>query len=218
MSVTNYEIWAIDPSEAQAIVKKHHYLKRSASAMFTFGLFDGMNLIGVAIYGKPASPSLCVGICGPDESERVIELTRLWIEDGTPKNTESYFIGQTLKLLPIDYDIVVSYAEIGAGHSGIIYQATNWLYTGLSDRHIEWRLDGQAGKHSRHIFDEHGGIEGAKAYFGDRLTSHERGRKHRYIMFRGSKTRRKILMSKLRYPLENYPKVESWKNNVSDVV
>lgn len=209
MSVTSYEVWAIESAVAQAVVKKHHYLHRSASAMFTFGLFDGMDLIGVAIYGKPASPSLCVGICGPDESERVIELTRLWIEDGTPKNTESYFIGQTLRMLPPEFDIVVSYAEIGAGHSGIIYQATNWIYTGLSDAHVEWRLDGESGKHSRHLFDEHGGIEGAKKHFGDRLQRHERGRKHRYIMFRGSKSRRKQLNSKLRYQVEAYPKLSA---------
>ena len=207
MSVTNYEVWAIETAVAQAVVKKHHYLRRSASSMFTFGLFEGMDLIGVAIYGKPASPSLCVGVCGPDESERVVELTRLWIEDATPKNTESFFIAQTLKLLPDEYDIVVSYAEIGAGHSGIIYQATNWLYTGLSDAHVEWRLDGSSNKHSRHIFDEHGGIEGAKAYYGERLERHERGRKHRYVMFRGNKTRKKQLRAKLRYQTQPYPKM-----------
>jgi hypothetical protein len=207
MSVTAYEVWAIETAVAQAVVRKHHYLRRSASAMFTFGLFDGMDLIGVAIYGKPASPSLCVGVCGPEESQRVVELTRLWIEDATPKNTESFFIGQTLRLLPLDFDIVVSYAEIGAGHSGIIYQATNWIYTGLSDAHVEWRLDGQANKHSRHLFDEHGGIDGAKAYYGERLQRHERGRKHRYIMFRGTKARKKALRAKLRYQVEPYPKM-----------
>ena len=207
MSVTNYEVWAIEPVVAQSIVKKHHYLKRSASAMFTFGLFDGMDLLGVAIYGKPASPSLCVGVCGPDESERVVELTRLWIEDGTPKNTESYFIGKTLQLLPTNYDIVVSYAEIAAGHSVIIYHATNWIYTGLSDAHVEWRLDGESNKHSRHLFDEHGGIDKAKAHYGEKMQRHERGRKHRYIMFRGTKARKKALKSKLRYQVEPYPKL-----------
>lgn len=139
--------------------------------------------------------------------EKVIELTRLWIEDGTPKNTESYFIGQTLRLLPPQFDIVVSYAEISAGHSGVIYQATNWLYTGLSDAHVEWRLDGSSNKHSRHLFDEHGGIEGAKAHYGERLQRHERGRKHRYIMFRGTKARKNALAQKLRYAIEPYPKM-----------
>lgn len=212
--MTDYEVWAIETSVAQAVVKKHHYLKRSASAMFTFGLFEGMNLIGVAIYGKPASPSLCVGICGPEESQNVIELTRLWIEDDTPKNTESFFIGKTLKLLPIDFDIVVSYAEIGAGHAGVIYQATNWLYTGLSDKHVEWRLDGESAKHSRHLFDEHGGLDGAKKIYGDRLQKHERGRKHRYVMFRGSKSRRKLLKSKLRYTQHEYPKDSNEREEV----
>jgi len=212
MSVKAFEVWAIAPSEAQLVVKNRHYLKRAASASFCFGLFDQMSLIGVAIYGKPASPSLCVGICGPDESEKVIELTRLWVEDETPKNTESFFIAQTLSLLPSEYDIVVSYAEISAGHSGTIYQATNWIYTGLSDRHVEWRLDDAIGKHSRHLFDEVGGIEKAKEIYGNRLKPHERGRKHRYIMFRGSKTRKKQLLAKLKYEIQPYPKALNLQN------
>jgi hypothetical protein len=46
-------------------------------------------------------------------------------------------------MLATKHDIVVSYAEIEAGHTGVVYQATNWIYTGLSDRHAEWRLDGK---------------------------------------------------------------------------
>jgi hypothetical protein len=56
------------------------------------------------------------------------------------------------------------------------------------------------------LFDEHGGVDGAKEFYGDRLQKHERGRKHRYVMFRGSKFRRKELLSKLRYGLQDYPK------------
>jgi hypothetical protein len=201
-----YTIEPVPNSMANAMVVEGHYLHRKAPAMFSFGLFDGEQMIGCIIYGKPASPSLCVGVCGHDESGNVIELTRLWIQDGTPKNTESFLIGNSLKMLPDSYDIVVSYAEIGAGHVGTVYQATNWIYTGLSDKHVEWKLDGKAGKHSRHLFDEHGGIEGAKRFYGDRLERHERGRKHRYVMLRGSKTRKKELMRKLRYQVQPYPK------------
>jgi hypothetical protein len=116
-------------------------------------------------------------------------------------------IGASLRLLPKEFDIVVSYAEISAGHSGVIYQATNWLYTGLSDAHVDWRLDGASNKHSRHLFDEHGGIEGAKKFYGERLQRHERGRKHRYVMLRGSRSRRKELLNKLRYEVQPYPKM-----------
>lgn len=209
-----YIIERIPAKRAIEMVVANHYLHRASPAMFAFGLFDDLHMVGCIIYGKPASPSLCVGVCGPEESSHVIELTRLWIEDGTPKNTESFLIGNSLKMLPSEYDVIVSYAEIGAGHVGTVYQATNWLYTGLSDKHIEWRLDGQTNKHGRHLFDEHGGLENAKKFYGDRLLRVERGRKHRYVMLRGSKSRRKSLLSKLRYEVKPYPK----QNHVRGIV
>jgi len=202
----DYTVERIANKMAQEVVIAKHYLHRSAPAMFSYGLFQGMHLAGVIIFGKPASPSLCKGICGADEASRVLELTRLWIEDATPKNAESFLIGNAIKQLPSEYDILVSYAEIGAGHVGTVYQATNWLYTGMSDRHVEWRLDGDSSKHSRHIFDEHGGVNGAKKFYGERLQKHERPRKHRYVMLRGSKSRRRELTKKLKYPVQSYPK------------
>ena len=204
----DYEIRPVTSKEATKMVVENHYLHRRASAMFCFGLFEQEEMIGCVIYGKPASPSLCVGVCGPDESQQVIELTRLWIKDETPKNTESFFIGRTLRMLPKEKDIIVSYAEIGAGHVGTVYQATNWIYTGKSDRHVEWRLDGATSStHTRHIFDEHGGVNGAKEFYGERLERHERPRKHRYVMFNTkSKSRRRELISKLRYEIQPYPK------------
>lgn len=204
----DYEIKAIDSKTANEMVIESHYLHRRASTMFAYGLFDGEEMIGCVIYGKPASPSLCVGVCGAEESDKVLELTRLWIKDGTPKNTESYLIGRSLRLLPKEKDIIVSYAEIGAGHIGIVYQATNWIYTGMSDRHVEWRLDGKIGQHSRHLFDLHGGVNGAKAFYGDRLQRHERPRKHRYVFFNTkTKWRKKELLAKLKYKIQPYPKL-----------
>jgi hypothetical protein len=117
-------------------------------------------------------------------------------------------------MLPKELDIVVSYAEIQAGHIGIVYQATNWIYTGMSDRHVEWLLDGKTAKHSRHLFDEHGGVNGAKAFFGERLIKGERPRKHRYVFLRGVKKRRKELLSKLRYEPKPYPKKEVAPNGI----
>jgi hypothetical protein len=209
-----YQIRQIDSRSANKMVVENHYLHRRASTMFAYGLFDGDEMLGTVIYGKPASNALCVGVCGPEESKQVIELTRLWIKDGTPKNTESYLIGNSLRMLPKELDIVVSYAEIQAGHIGIVYQATNWIYTGMSDRHVEWLLDGKTAKHSRHLFDEHGGVNGAKAFFGERLIKGERPRKHRYVFLRGVKKRRKELLSKLRYEPKPYPKKEVAPNGI----
>ena len=77
----------------------------------------------------------------------------------------------------------------------------------MSDRHVEWRLDGLSGAHSRHLFDQHGGVNGAKEHYGERLQRHERPRKHRYVFFNtSSRRRRKELQQKLRYEVQPYPK------------
>jgi hypothetical protein len=206
----------VSNQEANALQVANHYLGRKAQAVEAFGLFESddvfSEMIGCIIFGKPASPSLCVGICGKEESGHVLELTRLWIKDASPKNAESFLIGKALKMLDPKWQIIVSYAEISAGHIGTVYQATNFIYTGLSDAHAVWLLDGKSGKHDRHLFDEHGGIEGAKAFYGERLIKGQRGRKHRYIFFRGSRSRKKELLSKLRYNKQKYPKTEKGQN------
>lgn len=208
MNLDGYEVHPISYQDAMAVVVRNHYLHRRSPASHCFGLFDDVGShVGVITYGKPASHSLCKGIAGPDEESHVIELTRLWIADITPKNAESFLIGRSLKLLPDDLDIVVSFAEIQAGHTGVVYQATNWIYTGMSDRHVEWRVEGEeSNRHSRHLFDTYGGIVEAKKALGDRMVASERPRKHRYIMFRGSKARRRDLRQKLRYKVQDYPK------------
>ena len=210
-ALEGWEVHAIPYGDAMSVIVKNHYLHRKAPASYCFGLFDEWgSMVGVVTYGTPASPSLLKGIAGEDEKDHIVELTRLWIADITPKNAESFLIGRSLKLLPEEINIVVSFAEIQAGHVGTVYQATNWIYTGLSDRHVEWSIEGEeSNKHGRHMFDEFGGIEGAKKALGDRLVRGERPRKHRYLMLRGSRRRKKELLGKLRYEVQDYPKTIS---------
>lgn len=220
MSLNGYSVEKISCKDATAMMVEHHYLHRRGPASECFGLFDFNGaLVGAITFGVPASPSLCRGIAGPEEVPHVIELTRLWIADITPKNAESFLIGRSLKMLSTEKDIVVSFAEIRAGHVGTVYQATNWLYTGLSERHVEWHLDGiEASRHGRHLFDEYGGVNGAKEFFGDRLIRGERPRKHRYIFLRGTRRRKRELLEKLRYQILPYPTVEERCRGEADVL
>ena len=207
MGLEGYEVHPIGYSEAVDMIVKNHYLHRRGPASHSFGLFNEHGtIVGCITYGTPASNSLCIGLAGADEAPHVIELTRLWIADVTPKNAESFLIGRSLRMLPDEKNIVVSFAEIQAGHRGTVYQATNWIYTGMSDRHSQWSLDGEpTNKHSRHLWDQYGGSENAKRVLGDRMVKSERPRKHRYVMIRGSRRRRNELISKLRYAPQSYP-------------
>ena len=87
-----------------------------------------------------------------------------------------------------------------------MYQATNFIYTGKSDKHNIWRVEGYDSQHSRHLFDSYGGINKAKKILGDKMVEGQRPRKHRYIYFNASRKRRLDLLNKLRYPVQKYPK------------
>jgi hypothetical protein len=148
-----------------------------------------------------------------------LELNRLWIEDGTPRNSESYLIAGSSRLVPAE--ILVSYADPSHKHVGIVYQASNWLYTGLSSKHVEWEEESETEivqtlwgeepiqNHSRHWHDKYGSVVNAKAVLGDLVKRKERAQKHRYVHFNCDRRRQKELMRKLRYPILPYPKADS---------
>jgi hypothetical protein len=201
----NYSIKPITYKQAMDMVVENHYLHRKAPCSFAFGLVENSTdkIVGVVIYGTPSSSTLRSGICGTEEKNNVIELTRLWIEDGTPRNSESFLIGNTLS--KVDKEIVVSYAEIEQGHLGIVYQATNWIYTGLSAKRTNWTIKG-VNKHCQTIADKYSASE-LREIYGEDFKSVERPRKHRYVFFNTkSKKRRKELMDKLKYKTLPYPK------------
>ena len=211
----DYYIAPLSYSEAMEMVIKNHYLHRKAPCEKAFGLFSkkvkspGLfsddRLCGCVIYGTPSSAPLRKGICGESESKNVLELTRLWIEDGTPPNVESYLIGNTLRNL--HKEIIVSYAEAKEGHLGVVYQATNWLYTGLSAKRTDWTVQG-LDKHCQTLADKYTAKE-IREIYGERFSLKQRGRKHRYIFLNATKAKKKILLSKLKYKILPYPKAQA---------
>lgn len=202
-----YYIKEIDKKVAQETHIREHYLHRRASCSYSYGLFERGtdNIVGVILYGVPASRTVQKGICGNEYANLVGELTRLWTQDGTPKNVESFLIGNTIKMQ--GFKILVSYAECRQGHVGYVYQATNWLYVGLTDKHVVWYLDGQEStKHNRHMYSELGGTNKAKEVLGDRMVRAYRPRKYRYVYFNCNKRDRRVFLRELRYPILPYPK------------
>jgi len=140
MAMQNYTIKKLSYAEAMRLVVDKHYLHRKAPCSVAFGLFLGDEVKGVICYGTPSSAPLRSGIAGIENALNVVELTRLWVCDSVPKNGESFLIGRTIK--QCGKEIVVSFAEIQQGHVGIVYQATNWIYTGLSAKRTNWTIDG----------------------------------------------------------------------------
>ena len=111
--------------------------------------------------------------------------------------------------------VVVSYADTSQGHHGFIYQATNWIYTGLSAKFKDYAVKGLQHMHHSSIedsvgrYDENKNInkhELLRKKYGDRLFMKERPRKHRYFYFLGNKREKTLMNQNLQYKVEPYPK------------
>ena len=177
-----------------------HYAKRIPSISYSFGLFD-KNLIGVMTIGKPASPALCVGVCGKSNSKYVYELNRLCVNDNLEKNVLSYFVSQCLKML--NELILVSYSDTKMKHNGYIYQATNWIYTGKTKERTDIGTDDNS--HSRH-YDKNLDYSKNRKF---------RSSKHRYIYFVGNKSKVKKWKKELNYKIQDYPKGQNKRYDAS---
>jgi hypothetical protein len=203
----DYRILPIDPREAYPFIMEIHYARRMPPISYAYGLIRSGSLLGIVTYGKPASRTLCDGICGPEWTDKVIELNRLCLLRNEP-NEASRLVGGSLRLIPRP-SIVVSYADTGQDHLGVIYQATNFLYTGQTVPRDDWYLEGEETAHIRrlgHLASEHGGLAGLREEYGDRLRTRPRSVKHRYVYITGSRSDRRAILDALRYQIQPYPR------------
>ena len=147
------------------------------------------------------------------EDKDVMELKRLWIEDGYGNNIESYTISKSIKLLKEDEDrakIIISYSDPAENHKGIIYRASNFYYQGndighspnymfklpnedkwITARTLTDRIDGSVG------------IEEVKKKIPD-IEIKVAEKKHRYLYFLCNRGEKKRLIKQLKHPLVSY--------------
>src|SRR5690606_2430844 len=156
----------ISREEALLFLLPKHYSGRKPNISIAFGLKINNEIKAVCTFGKPASNTLCDGVCGKEYSKNVYELNRLCRTDDYDKQL-SKFVSKCLYYLTKKDWIVVSYADTAMGHNGYIYQACNFIYTGLTKQRLEFYVENG---HSRH---------GSK----DSEYRKIRTAKHRYIYF-----------------------------------
>lgn len=202
----DYEIKQISYQEAMDIVVTSHYLHRKCPVSYAFGLVSKSNgrVVGVVTYGVSPSSTLLKGICGPEEAKNVYELNRLWVEDFVAKNGESFLVASSMKLL--DREIIVSFADTSRGHIGYIYQAANFIYTGLSAKFKDPKVKGLENQHHATYANGLTNQQVIEKYGEDQVYFVDRPRKHRYVYFNCAPKRKKELLRKLRYKVTEYPK------------
>ena len=131
----NYTVELVDRHAVRDFIEQHHYSHNINGLMssYCFAMYDQQQqIVGAMIYGK-------LGMANAwkkygNSIDEVMELRRLVLVDDTPKNSESYFIGRTLRWLKAHTAVttIVSYADPNYGHSGVIYRATNFEHVGMT--------------------------------------------------------------------------------------
>lgn len=133
MSLKDWHVQRVSRSDISEFIKEWHYGGdiNGCISDYCYALYDPLgNLCGAMFYGRLAMANQWKRFS--DNPDNVIELRRLCCIDETPKNTESYFIGASLRLLKKDWQagLVISYADKEHGHTGTIYKASNFKMTG----------------------------------------------------------------------------------------
>jgi hypothetical protein len=229
---------------AKDMIVKNHYSHKWTLCSVALGVFiktepdpdsffenDTEKLVGCIIYGNPVGRSAAASISEELDIDEVYELTRLWIADiPSGKNMESWCIGQSFEWLRRNrpkIKALLSYADNEAGHTGIIYQSTNWLYQGNSQLALmpNYSLsltgpnDGYSWIHSRTVSSRWGShnVEHLKKCLGKTFWMKKEASKFRYIYILVKGKERKKIIKNLKHPTYPYPKEHVHKDEICEI-
>ena len=234
----------IDKPTAKKMVVKYHYSKLWTKCSVALGLFAQVGehsffdepaekMIGVIVYGDPIGRLTGQSISDEIKRTEVLELTRLFIHDGYGSNIESWFISQSFNWLrknKSEIKALISYASPVEGHSGTIYQATNWIYQGNNNRWNDgwiFKFDEEARLpytlsdrwiHGRTIFPYYktNDPKEIQKQVDKPFWIRKELQKHRYVYILANKKNKKKIMKTLKHETLPYPK--SRDTNESDII
>jgi hypothetical protein len=178
---------------AKYAVERWHYSRSlPVGRLVRYGVWEDDEFVGVVLFGRGASPYLLTPY-GLTQYEGA-ELTRVAL------SSHSSFVSQIVSLAlgrlkesNPGLRLVVSFADSNQGHHGGIYQAGNWIYTGMSAP--KYHYIGPDGKRYHDRLIHSGGV-----FRADQCKAvHEKG-KHRYLMPLDKAIRRQVLKLSSPYP------------------
>lgn len=143
MNKNNLKIdWATHQAAKFSCEKWHYSGCLPAGKLVKIGVWEKGQFIGVVLYGRGASPFL--GKKYNLNQDEICELVRVALTNH--ENSVSRIMAISFKFLKKNcpkLKMIVSFADQNEGHHGGIYQATNWIYSGLTGETTEVYLNGK---------------------------------------------------------------------------
>ena len=146
--------WCSHEAARYSVMRWHYSRKMPKSKLVKIGVWEHEQFCGAIIYGLGANRHLArpFGL----KSIEACELVRVALSPNR-RHPTSQCVAVSLRLLHRQSPglrLVVSFADLGQGHLGTIYQACGWTYTGASKQSY-LRVRGQI-VHPRTLYDRFG--------------------------------------------------------------
>lgn len=112
-----------------------HYARAVPAVKYVYNVWNDDEWCGVIIYSSGANPQIAMPY--NKWQGQVLELVRVALNGKQGHGNTSKALGMSLKALHREapwIDLIVSYADLDQGHAGTLYQATNWVYTGIKNK------------------------------------------------------------------------------------
>lgn len=131
------EIRVIPSKIANAFIRKHHYSGKVVNnSVLHFGCFLDGKLHGVLQYGNSLDKRKIMSLVEGTGWNDFLELNRMAFDEYLPRNSESYCIGKTLRMIRKQaphIKWVISFADGCSCGDGTIYRATNFVLTQIKE-------------------------------------------------------------------------------------
>ena len=175
--------------------KKFHYSKSVPAVQWAYNVYNANDeWCGTVLFGGGANNNLAKSF-GMNNGE-VLELERVAL-NGKQEYT-SQAVAMCLKQLHKDNPLVkmvVSYSDHRQRHLGTIYQATNWIYLGLTITSDTQYIYKSKWTHERTI-----NAQKNRAELKAKLPKRENSNKFKYVFCFDKKLRKQYLKQALPYP------------------
>lgn len=116
-------------------IKKHHYSGKVVNnSCLHFGAFLDGKLHGVMSYGPSLDKSKMLGLVESTGWNEFLELNRMAFDEYLPRNSESFCIAKSIKLIKKNapqIKWIVSFADGCSCGDGTIYRASNFVLTDI---------------------------------------------------------------------------------------
>lgn len=188
---------------ANKLIKENHYSKKFYNASYIhLGVYIYGSLCGILQYGYAMNPASCSSVVEGTNIDQYLELNRMWLNDGAPRNSESISISYSIKYIRGKYPKIKwiqSFADERCGCYGIVYQACSFGYYGEHDS-VFWTLDGEVFHNSLMTRNPNLSKSAGKLQSSKDKATCETLRQFRYIKFLDQRWKNKCLLKEFPYP------------------